>query len=356
MFVAIITGGAAATAYQALGDIPSPIKTTWRMQITCLAQLLPFLYEFKTQRERSMQLFSQYIYLPIAGGLSLSLYFLFWVLSLQETSVAHSVLIANSVPLILVVGNLLLCHKVKTSDITGVALGVIGLFIISLDFKSADSTMRGDAIAGLAALSNAMYWVVGNEGLKNKNLPLWSYMITLNSVTCLMCYGYSVVLFGYYDFFGWVSAERVVYVLLLGLGPGIITHVTFNYLLKYLGPLIVTSFGNLGPFVAITIAWIFGYQGAPKLLVWFGGSIVLGGNMIITIYKNQQQKQVEMMESVLQEFIDSSVLESMHKTQKSKEILNQPLCATTDNQPTPDAILSSDTKHDQEPEVIEFQV
>lgn len=356
LVIAIVSGGSAATAYKALGNVSSPLKTTWRMQITCLAQLIPFLYEFKTQRERVKETFKHHIYLPILGGLSLSFYFLFWVISLQETSVAHSVLIACSVPVILVVGRLILCKKVPTSDIIGVGVGVIGLFIISLDLKSADSTVHGDSMAGLSAMCNAAYWIIGNEGLKNRNLPLWSYMITLNATTCVMCYVYSVLLFNEYDFMGWIQLDRLPYALVLGLGPGMLTHVSFNYLLKYLGSLIVTSFGNLGPIVSIMIAWAVGYQGTPGVFLWLGGTIVLAGNMIITLYKDKQ-KNVELMESVIQDFIDSSALGSINKSHKSKEVLTQALCSAADNQTTPGANPEcADTKQDQDPEVIEFQV
>ena len=183
-------------------------------------------------------------------------------------------------------------------------------------------------------------------------------MITLNATTGVMCYVYSALLFNEYDFMGWIQLDRLPYALVLGLGPGMLTHVSFNYLLKYLGSLIVTSFGNLGPIVSIMIAWAVGYQGTPGVFLWLGGAIVLAGNMITTLYKDQQ-KNVEMMESVIQDFIDSSVLESINKSHKSREVLTQALYPAADNQITPAAnpdCADTDTKKDQEPEVIEFQV
>ena len=331
LFIALLAGGSASVAYKALGDVPTPMKTAWRMQITCMGQLLPFLYELKTQPDRVKNMFKSSIHIPILGGVSLSLSFILWVMALDYTSVAHTSLIANSIPVVLVVSNLLLCKKVKASDIIGVSLGVVGVFVISLNLNSDGSRFEGDLMAEISVIFSAAYWVIGNEGLKNRNLPLWSYMITVNAVTCSMSFLYSVFLFDYYDFVGWVRSERLPYVLILGLGPGILTHMSYNYLLKYLGPLIVTSFVNLSPLATITIAWICGYQQAPKLLLWFGGFIILAGNIIITIYKSNE-KAKEMEESVIQEFIDASMIEKVDKNTENKEVLNKPLWEGTEGE------------------------
>jgi hypothetical protein len=77
---------------------------------------------------------------------------------------------------------------------------------------------------------------------------------------------------------------------------------------------------------------------------------------MITLYKDKQ-KNVEIMESVIQDFIDSSVLGSINNSHKSKEVLTQPLYSAADNQTTPVANPDcADSKQDQDPEVIEFQV
>jgi drug/metabolite transporter (DMT)-like permease len=331
LFIAVLAGGSASSAYKALGEVPAAIKTAWRMQITCMGQLLPFIYELKTQPDRVKNMFISHIHIPILGGMSLSLSFLLWVMALDYTSVAHTSLIANSIPVVLVVGNLLLCKKVKATDILGVTLGVLGLFVISLNLKSDGSSFKGDLIAEISVLFSAAYWLIGNEGLKNRNLPLWSYMITLNVVTCFMSFMYSVFLYDYYDFVGWVSSEKLPFALILGLGPGIFGHMSYNYLLKYLGPLIVTSFLNLSPLATIIIAWICGYQQAPKLLLWLGGFIILAGNIIITVYKSNK-KPKEMVESVIQEFIDGSTINKVYINTDKKEVLSQPLFKETEGE------------------------
>lgn len=331
LFIALLAGGSASAAYKALGDVPTPMKTAWRMQITCMGQLLPFLYELRSQPDRVKNMFTSHIHIPILSGVSLSLSFILWVMALDYTSVAHTSLIANSVPVVLVVGNLLLCKKVKATDIIGVSLGVIGVFVISLNLESDGSSFEGDLMAEISVLFSAAYWVIGNEGLKNRSLPLWSYMITLNAVTCFMSFMYSVFLFDYYDFVGWVRSDRLPYVLILGLGPGIITHMSYNYLLKYLGTLIVTSFVNLSPLATITIAWIWGYQQAPKLLLWFGGFIILAGNILITVYKGNE-KPKEMVESGIQEFLDASMIEKQNKNTQEKQGMNQPHCEATEGE------------------------
>jgi hypothetical protein len=106
---------------------------------------------------------------------------------------------------------------------------------------------------------------------------------------------------------------------------------SYNYLLKYLGPLIVTSFLNLSPLATIIIAWICGYQQAPKLLLWLGGFIILAGNIIITVYKSNK-KPKEMVESVIQEFIDGSTINKVYINTDKKEVLSQPLFKETEGE------------------------
>ena len=350
--LSIACAGSGASVFKALGDVPSAIKTSWRMQVTMLALLPPFIYEIKTQRQRVKDMYTQHLYLPIFGGVCLALYFILWVLSLEQTSVAHSVLIANSVPIILVLGNFVLCKKVRTSDMIGVGVGLLGKVIISFDLNSGNTTLLGDGVATISAFCNAMYWVVGNEALKNKNLPLWSYMITLNLSTCITSFIISATYFGYTDLFGWTTPERLPYTLILGLGPGILTHVSNNYLLKFLGPLIVTSFANLTPFVSILIAWVAGYQGAPHLILWIGGVVVLAGNLIITIYK-ADEKPIEIIESVVNDFVDSEAIASIYKYRRSK--ITQRFSSCISSVPINEEFESCQITKNQEPEVIEFQ-
>lgn len=350
--LSIILAASGATVNKAL-KVNSAIKVCWRMQITVLAQIPPFIYEIKTQRERVKGMFTEHVHLPILGGLCLALYFFLWVMSLDVTSVAHSVLIANSVPIIIVLGNLVLCRKVKAGDMIGVGVGLIGKLIISSDMESGNSTLIGDLIATTCAFCNAAYWLVGNEALKNKNLPLWSYMITLNATACVVGFIISGMTFGYTSFFGWITDERLPYVIWLGLGPGLITHVSNNYLLKFLGPLIVTSFANLTPFVAIMIAWYFGFQDAPHLILWIGGIVVLAGNMIISLYKSDE-KPIEVIESVVADFIDSEAIASIYNYRSSK--LTNKFRSCISSVPINEDFESCQITKHLEPEVIEFQV
>lgn len=285
---AIISGAAAATLYKLLGHLPSPLLSLWRFQITCIAEVPIFIHEMKHNIPLYKLLFTRYLYLPILSGLVLSLYFLFFVLALELTSVAHTALICNSVPLMIVVGNYMIYRVLRKSDLIGVALGVLGLLLISLDMKSQNDTWYGDCVALAAALCSCIYWLVSNQALKHKKLPLWGFVMVANLCTGIFLMVQSGCIYEDWDVLGWVNKEYVGIVIILGICPGILTNVGYNYLMKQMRPVVVTSLANLSPFVSILIAWLAGFQGVPKITTWAGGVILITGNMIVTLAKQDE--------------------------------------------------------------------
>lgn len=293
LIFALIALSSAAAAFRALGDIPSPLKASWRLQITTIGQVIPYIYTWRTQPKECRTLIRQYFYLPILAGIFLSIHFSCWTLSLELTSMAHSLLLICTSPLIIVVGSILLCKKVKKSDIIGVSIGMAGILLISFDYQEGTATVRGDSFALIASFNCCSYFLVGNKALKELNLPLWAYIFPVNLTASLLCLIYSVIFYGDGAYFGWMNKDQAGYVIYLGLAPGLLGHASFNFLLKFMRPVIVTGFVNFEPVIGSFIGWVVGYQDIPGIFTWIGGAILLVGNMVVTIFDNQTSTQLK---------------------------------------------------------------
>jgi drug/metabolite transporter (DMT)-like permease len=109
-------------------------------------------------------------------------------------------------------------------------------------------------------------------------------------------FGYNCTLSNYLEW----KDERFLPYVLLGILPGFICNSSYIYLVKHLRPVIVTSFINFSPVISSFIAWFCGFQEIPKLYTWLGGLILISGNMVITLSKDDK-RSLESLESVLQQ-------------------------------------------------------
>lgn len=293
LICAVFAMSTAASAFIALGSFPPPLKATWRLQITTFAQLFPYLYESYHLPKASKQVLVEYIYLPILAGLCYGTSFILWNISLNTTSMAHSLLFTCSEPVLIVVGSLLLLKKVSKADIIGVFLGLVGMIFISLDLSSSNSTWYGDLIALFTCGGVLVYILIGKRALGTLKLPFWSYVIIVNAVASMFCLIASGVLYSDWSFFGWMTADKAVYALLLGLGPGFFGQTTVNYLTKVLRPVVITAFMNFEPLIGSFIGWFVGFQGIPGYFTWIGGIIMVIGNFVITVFEAKEQEKKE---------------------------------------------------------------
>ena len=295
---AVFVMSSAATAFKSLGSSPPPIKATWRLQITTLALLFPYLYESYYLPKSSKQLLAKNIYLPILAGLSYGISFIIWNISLNTTSIAHSLLFNLSQPVLLVVGYLVLLKKVSKTDIIGVFLGLVGMILISFDLSSSNSTWYGDIIALASCSGFLVYLLIGKRALGALKLPLWTYVIIVNATASLFCLIASGVIYSDWSYFGWMTADKAGYALLLGLGPGFFGQTSVNYLTRVLRPVVITAFMNFEPLIGSFIGWIVGYQGIPGYFTWIGGFIMIVGNLVITVFEAKGQENQEKQENL----------------------------------------------------------
>ena len=298
LILAVFAISTSSPAFISLGSSPPPLKAAWRLQITTLALLFPFLYEYYYLPKSSKQFLAKHIYLPILAGLCYGVSFIIFNISLNNTSLAHSFLFNLSQPVVLVFGYLLLCKKVSKTDITGVFLGFIGMILISLDLSSSNITWYGDIIALGSCSAFLVYILIGKRALGVLKLPLWTYVIIVNATASLFCLIASGVIYSDWSYFGWMTDDKVGYALLLGLGPGLFGQTSVSYLSKVLRPVVITAFMNFEPLIGSIMGWIVGFQGIPGYFTWIGGLIMIIGNLVIVVFEANGQENQEKQENL----------------------------------------------------------
>lgn len=309
----ILCTSSPATAYKSILSAPSPLLNLWRMEITCLAIFPGFIYECIVQPTKVSDLMTKYLYLPLLSGFAHSLYITFWVLSLSQTSIIQSVFFLSCTSALLTFTNLLLGRSVKSSDIAGTCITSSGLLILLLAVRDSTIMMQGSLISLGASFFYSIYWRAGNYALKDKNIPIWSYLWSLNCVSGICCWVYSYCFYDDGDILGWIDGKYVVIILWLGLVPSILANFSYNLILKSLDTYIVTCCVNFSPIVSAGIAVVFGFQDVPEVTVWIGGFVVLCGNMIVTLSKDEK-KALQGVENVSNQFIYPSVVEEIMKS------------------------------------------
>ena len=81
-----------------------------------------------------------------------------------------------------------------------------------------------------------------------------------------------------------------MYVVYLGIVPGILGHAFLNYCMKVISPLVISVFVNFEPLFGSIIGWVFGYQDVPGVWTWIGGFLLIIGNSLVTLAKKIHEK------------------------------------------------------------------
>jgi drug/metabolite transporter (DMT)-like permease len=267
-----------------LTDAPSLVIATTRM---CTASLVltPFFWSrFKNVRS---ELRNVKWGLIVLAGLFLAIHFALWIESLRHTSVPSSVVLVAMDPIfVAILSPLLLREKLSLKIGIAVLLGVIGASIIASQGFGSFAITKGNLMALGGAACAGGYLIVGRKIRPKTSLISYIYiMYTIAAIILL-----TVTLATGLHLSGYIP-QAYLFMILLGLGPQLIGHSSFNWALKYLTAPIV-AMGILGEPVGTTIlSWLILKQPpTPKEII--GGVILCAGiYLAATSINTKQTKQ-----------------------------------------------------------------
>jgi drug/metabolite transporter (DMT)-like permease len=210
--------------------------------------------------------------LALAGAL-LALHFATWIPSVTLTTVAASTVLVTTQSVWAAAGGwLLFGEKVRTRALIGIAVALAGSVVISgADFVLSTRAFAGDLLAVAGAVTAAGYLLTGSRLRRRISLPTYAGIVYAACAVLLLA---AIVASGT----PLAGFEPKVWLMfgLLAVGPQILGHTVFNYLLREVDPTIV-AVAIMGEPVGASLLALLLFGEVPGAAAILGGALVLAG-------------------------------------------------------------------------------
>ena len=241
--------------------------------------------------------------LAALAGLLLALHFATWILSLEYTSVASSVVLVTTNPLwVALLAPFVLKERLSPLIVIGLLVALAGTVVIGLS-DACEQTAAGlacpplsqfvqgkafwgDLLALAGAWTGAGYILIGRS--LRPTLSLTPYIFLVYGMAGLILIG--MVAVSGLPAFGF-SPIIYLYLLLLALLPQLLGHSSFNWALAHL-PASYVSIALLGEPVGASILAAVLLGESPSELKLAGVGLILAGILIATLRANSQPAPV----------------------------------------------------------------
>lgn len=117
----------AGVAFTYIKEVPAITLASWRLQLTAVITAAAGSAQWAAaMTPEAKARFRSDLHLTALSGLSLTLHFAAWVWSLQHTTLAHSLLLVSTSPVINVGVALLLKHAISAGEVAGALAALAG--------------------------------------------------------------------------------------------------------------------------------------------------------------------------------------------------------------------------------------
>ena len=251
-----------------LANEASPFAVAaWRLTIAALVLAPIALSRGERTLDRRTAIWS------FVSGVALAIHFVLWISSLEQTTVASSVLFMSTHPIFVGLGSILfLRERLSRILVAGIILAVVGGALIGFgDFRFGGLALRGDLLALGGGLMAAIYFLIGRRVRRTVSLPEYAALSygTAAGLVLLLCLVTRTPVVGY-------APSTYVYLVLLAIVPQLIGHSTINWALRRLSASRVSVF-VLGEPVGSTLLAMGIFREIPGGLNLLGAAIILVG-------------------------------------------------------------------------------
>lgn len=265
-----IVAASTASVLIRLTEMPPLVVGAWRLMLAGLL-LAPVAWRPTLRGWRMLPTSDRW--LLGTSGVALAAHFAAWISSLTYTTVASSVILVSSSPIMIAsASHWLLRERVSGITIAAIALTVAGSAVVSYgDLGLVGEALVGNLLALLGAAAVSVYMLLGQR--LRRRLSTLAYVWPCYSIAGLTltvaCLASRQPLFGY-------PPRTHVLLVALAVVPQILGHSAFNWAVRHIAPVYV-SLSMLGePIGATLLAWaILGER--PGLLALIGGLLILAG-------------------------------------------------------------------------------
>ncbi len=239
----------------------------WRLTVAALVLVPPaLLRKPRTIDRRSFGL-------SALSGVALAAHFVLWISSLEQTTVASSVLFVSTHPIFVGLGAIVfLRERLSRALIGGIVLVIAGGALIGFgDFGFGGTALRGDLLALGGGIMAAVYFLIGRR--VRQTVSVTEYVAvsygTAAVLVLLLCAVTRTPVIGY-------APSTYGYLVLLALVPQALGHSTINWALRRLAATRVSVF-VLGEPIGSTLLAIPFFREIPGGLNLLGAAIILVG-------------------------------------------------------------------------------
>ena len=289
MGIALFAVSSAGAVFEMIEGVAGLTKAAWRLQATSLVLLPGFLLQYSRADSALRNEWRGSLGLLCASGLCLALHFGTWLVSLDMTTLTHSLLFVTAHPLVIIVGLWLLRRPATRMQSVGALVGFVGAaVVVGGGGEEAGVSLYGDFLAFLGAVTVVGYLVIGR--MVRGWMPLFLYAFPVTAVSAVLLTGWAIYAEGLtFDLaemtgaFGWVSAAWIGYVAYLALGPGLAGHTGINAVLRWIPPLTISMILIMEPVIGSVIGWVIGVDNVPGVWTLVGGLLMVAGLALVTL-------------------------------------------------------------------------
>jgi drug/metabolite transporter (DMT)-like permease len=256
---------------------------SWRLGLSLVIIAIALLLTGQWRQWKALA--KSEIGIALGAGVMLALHFWSWTTSLGLTSVAASVVLVNTQPVVVaMLSALWLREPPSRRQWLGIFIAMFGAVIVALPDFSRDAggptahpnAVLGDLLAIVGAITAAVYFVIGRR-LRTK-LDLWSY-VGLVYGACFVCLLFLATVTNA-PLLPQPPREIAIF-LGLALGPMLLGHTGLNWALKH-SPAYLVNLTLLGEPIGATIiaALLPGIHEIPGAAIFVGGAIVCAGVLL----------------------------------------------------------------------------
>ena len=295
MGVALFAVSSAGAVFEMIEDVGGLSKAAWRLQATSLVLLPGFMVQYARAEESLKLQWKNSMHLLTASGICLALHFGTWLMSLDRTTLTHSLLFVTAHPLVIIIGLWLLRKPATKMQSIGALVGFVGAAVVVGGGASETGvSLYGDFLAFLGAVTVVGYLAIGRMVRGWMPLFLYAFPVTLVSAIALTAWailseGLTFNLDDMTGAFGWISVTWILYVGYLALGPGLLGHTGINAVLRWIPPLTISMMLIMEPVIGSIIGWIVGVDSIPQIWTLIGGVLMVSGLALVTFDSESEE-------------------------------------------------------------------
>ena len=295
MGVALFAVSSAGAVFEMIEDVGGLSKAAWRLQATSLVLLPGFMVQYARAEESLKLQWKNSMHLLTASGICLALHFGTWLMSLDRTTLTHSLLFVTAHPLVIIIGLWLLRKPATRIQSIGALVGFVGAAVVVGGGASETGvSLYGDFLAFLGAVTVVGYLAIGRMVRGWMPLFLYAFPVTLVSAIALTAWailseGLTFNLDDMTGAFGWISVTWILYVGYLALGPGLLGHTGINAVLRWIPPLTISMMLIMEPVIGSIIGWIVGVDSIPQIWTLIGGLLMVSGLALVTFDSESEE-------------------------------------------------------------------